>query len=129
MPARVCVLLFSTALLCGQSKDAEVAVHLQKGADAQGRRDLQAAVEEFRKAIALDPSRAEAQARLGMVYQDLGKLPEAASAFEQALKLNPEIPGVGLLLAFTYQGMGKSREAIPYLERALESEAELPVRL
>ena len=86
MSVRACALLFSTALLCGQSKDADVAAHLQKGADAQGRRDLQAAVEEFRKALALDPSRAEAQARLGMVYQDLGKLPQAASAFEQALK-------------------------------------------
>jgi tetratricopeptide (TPR) repeat protein len=106
-----------------------VAAHLQKGADAQGRRDLQTAVEEFRQALALDPSRAESQARLGMVYQDLGKLPQAASAFEQALKLNPGISGVGLLLAFTYQGMGKNREAIPYLDSALETEAELPVRV
>jgi tetratricopeptide (TPR) repeat protein len=129
MPARAWVLLFSTVLLCGQSRDAEVAAHLQKGADAQGRRDLQAAVEEFRKAVALDPLHAEAQARLGMVYQDLGKLPQAAGAFEQALKLNPGFPGVGLLLAFTYQGLGKNREAIPYLENALETEAELPVRV
>jgi tetratricopeptide (TPR) repeat protein len=129
MSARALVLLFSAVFLFAQSRDAEVAAHLQKGADAQGRRDLQAAVEEFRKALTLDPSRAETQARLGMVYKDLGKLPQAASAFEQALKLNPGIPGIGLLLAFTYQGMGKNREAIPYLESALDSEAELPVRV
>jgi tetratricopeptide (TPR) repeat protein len=128
MSARA-LLLLSAALLCAQSRDAEVAEHLQKGAAAQQKRDLQTALGEFRKAIALDPGRAESQARLGMLYQDLGNLPDAASAFERALKLSPGLPGVDLLLAFTYQGMGKNREAIPFLSKALETEAEMPVRL
>src|SRR5215471_12426703 len=121
MWARSLVPVFSALLLLAQSRDAEIAAHLQKGAEALGRRELPVALDEFRKALELDPTRAETQARLGMVYQDLGKLPQAAAAFEQALKLNPDLPGVGLLLAFTYQGMGKNREAIRYLFSTLES--------
>jgi tetratricopeptide (TPR) repeat protein len=129
MYVRAWGLLLWAPLLCGQSRGAEAAAHLQKGVQAQQGRDLQTALGEFRKAVNANPAHAEAQARLGMVCQDLGMLPDAASAFERALALNPGLPGVGLLLGFTYQAMGKHREAMPYLARALDSDAELPVRI
>ena len=123
------VLLVLASLVYGQSRNAEVSAHLKRGTEAQQRREMQLAIEEFRKAIAIDPAQAEVHARLGIVYQDLGQLAEAAVAFEEALKLSPNFPGVGLLLAFTYQGLGKNREAMPYLAKALETETELPVRV
>ncbi|HWB99787.1 MAG TPA: tetratricopeptide repeat protein, partial [Bryobacteraceae bacterium] len=96
---------------------------------AQQRHDAKLAIEEFRQAVALDPARAESHARLGMAYQEFGKLPEAAASLAEALRLDPGLPGVGLLLGFTYQAMGRNREAIPHLGKALETESELPVRV
>lgn len=129
MPLRLSSLLLSAALLYAQSRDAEVAQHLQKGIQAGERRDTKLALAEFRQAVALDPSRAESHARLGMTYQESGMLPEAAASFAQALKLSPNLPGVGLLLGFTYQAMGRNRDAIPHLSKALETESEVPVRV
>ena len=129
VPARALVLLLSVSLLFAQSRDAEIATHLERGAQAQQRRDLKTALTEFRAAATLDPSRAEIQARLGMVYQDQGNLPEAALSFERALKLSPGLPGVGLLLGLTYQSMGNSRAAIPYLATAFGTESQTTVRV
>ena len=52
--------------------------------------DMNAAVEQFREAVRLDPSDAGAQASLGMALAELGRLPEAKACFERALQLNPD---------------------------------------
>ena len=102
---------------------ALIAALLAQGIDPQT--PLRRAEEAVRQA----PGSAEAHARLGMAYQDVGKLPEAVQALEKALQLDPRLPRVGILLAFSYLPLGKYREAVPYLEQALEKEEDVAMRV
>ena len=51
--------------------------------------DYAAAVESFKKALAIDPKNASARSRLGYCYKKLGKRDEAIKAFREALALEP----------------------------------------
>ncbi len=126
---RLCLLLIPAVLLHAQSGKVEAQKHLENGVAAHARNDLETALEEFRQAAALDPDRAEIQARLGMAYRDRGMLSQSAAALERALKLDPNLPGVGLLLAFDYQELGRNQEAVPLLAGAVERETNTAVRV
>lgn len=57
---------------------------------AEGR--AQAAIENCRRALALDPRNIEAYAVLGMAYEQRGDLTAALEAYESVLQLNPDRP-------------------------------------
>ena len=121
--------LLTAALLWGQSREAEIRAHFERAEKAQQQGDLQAAARELQKAIQLNPSEAEAHARLGMIYNRLGKLPESTESYELALRLDPKLPRLNVLLAFNYMAAGRCRDAIPLLAANFEAEADSPVRL
>src|SRR3954471_8419436 len=106
MRVRAALILLSLSLLRADTNQAEYAQHMQKGIEAQQRRQWPVAQEEFSKAVASDPKRAEPHARAGMVYREAGQPRGAAAEFESALRLEPALQTVGLLLAFTYQELG-----------------------
>ena len=56
------VLLVSLALLFGQSE------HVRRGVEAQQRRELQLAIQEFEKAVALFPEYSVALANLAVLW-------------------------------------------------------------
>jgi tetratricopeptide (TPR) repeat protein len=87
-------------------------------------RDFQHAEGEYRAVIGLDPANAEAHARLGMLYQDEGRVLEAVNSLKQALQFDPRLPRVGILLALNYLGLGRYADALPYLEKAFSDEQE-----
>ena len=120
------LLLASVQGTLAQPSDAQVRTHMEAAAAAQARGDLKASVEEYRKAITLDPQHAEAHARLGMAHQNLGDLLRAAASLERALQLNPKLPRAGLLLAFSYLALGRNREAVPHLEAAFATDESRP---
>ena len=103
------ILFGATILLWSRPQDVEVRSHLERAARAKRNGDLKTAAGEYGKALELDPNQAETYALLGMVYQDLGMLPEAMDSLEHALRLNPRLPRVNVLLAFNYIGVGRLR--------------------
>ena len=76
-----------------------------------------------------NPRDAEAQARLGVAYQNAGLLPEAAEALEKSLQLNPALPRVPILLAFVYMSSGRYGDAVPLLRSSFAGEQELEMKL
>ena len=76
-----------------------------------------------------NPRDAEAQARLGIAYQNAGLLPEAAQALEKSLQLNPALPRVAILLAFVYMSGGRYPEAVPLLRSSFAGERELDMQV
>ena len=46
-------------------------------------------MEEFKKAIKLDPGDCKVHNRLGSVYGNMGRYDEAMSEFKKALEINP----------------------------------------
>lgn len=114
--------LLTATLLWSQS------AHLERAEKAQQQGDLQLAAKEFQKAIELNPSHAEAHARLGLVYRRLGMLPEASASLERASRLDPNLPRVNVLLALTYVESGRCRDAVPLLAANFEAEQQPSVR-
>jgi tetratricopeptide (TPR) repeat protein len=115
---RLLVFLFAGLPLLGQTNPRdEVQAHYRNAADAMRLRNLDAAAEEFRAMIQLDPNLAEAHANLGGVYYIQHKYPEASAEFESALKLKPELVKAEDLLGLSEARSGHLDRALPLLEK------------
>jgi superkiller protein 3 len=72
--------------------------------------NVQAAVDHFRRALSLDPGNGDAYHRLGLAYQRLGRLSEAAVALSAATRAAPDSPQPYFALAQVERRRGR-REA------------------
>lgn len=93
-----------------------------------------AAVENYRKALALAPTMPGLEMNLGLAYFKANQFPEAIKAFAVELdKQQPNSPAaqrLTILLGMAHYGMGDYFVAIPYLQRAAEEDPRsLPLRL
>ena len=70
----------------------DVEQHFELGFTLQNIGDLQGAIAEYRAALRLNPSHANAHYNLGVVLQDMGKPTEAAKEFRESLRFLPESP-------------------------------------
>src|SRR5205823_4362276 len=79
--------------------------------------DPQAAVDDFKRVIAIDDSDADTWYFLGTVYSQLKQFPQAIDAFEHALKLNPLHASAQFGLSRAYQQSGDTPHAREHLAR------------
>jgi tetratricopeptide (TPR) repeat protein len=56
---------------------------------------------------------------LGLAYQQMDRLPEAAREFERAIELNPRLVDAHFSLAYVYEKSGRTEEAIAAYERVV----------
>ena len=68
--------------------------------------DLDASVDELRKAITAKPDYAEAYYTLGTVLKQQSKFPAAAEALREAIRLQPDFPGAHTTLAAVLRQLG-----------------------
>ncbi|HET9024889.1 MAG TPA: type IV pilus biogenesis/stability protein PilW [Burkholderiaceae bacterium] len=80
---------------------------------------LAVALDEARRAAAIDPGYAETYGLLGLIYMDMNERGEAEESFQKALRLDP----AGSELANNYGWFlcqtGRERDSIQYFDRAL----------
>src|SRR5437016_9378069 len=79
--------------------------------------DAQAAVEDFKRVIAIDDSDADTWYFLGTVYSQLKQFPQAIDAFEHALKPHPLHASAQFGLSRAYQQSGDTTHAREHLAR------------
>ena len=79
--------------------------------------DPQAAVEDFKRVIAIDDGDADTWYFLGTVYSQLKQFPQAIDAFEHALKLNPLHASAQFGLSRALQQSGDTPHAREHLAR------------
>jgi len=79
--------------------------------------DPQAAVDDFRRVIAIDDSDPDTWYFLGTVYSQLKQFPQAIDAFDHALKLNPLHASAQFGLSRAYQQSGDTPHAREHLAR------------
>src|SRR5262245_61175511 len=102
---------------------------LQIGADRLQRGDKGLALEELKKAVALDPNSAAAHQLLGQAYlmqKTYEAIGEAKSELVQALALDPSLVWARFYLARIYLDLGQPRKAKEQLEAGLNYRPNLP---
>ena len=85
--------------------------------------EVDAGIQEYQKAVALAPSSAPAQARLGSAYAKAGQTEAAVECFLRAMQLEPANPGYYRALARLYEGQGRLDLAIVALRDGVSAAA------
>jgi TolB-like protein/Flp pilus assembly protein TadD len=88
--------------------------------DLPASESIQLAEPMVRRALALDPELAEAQASLGLMLRDKGDKEASIGALEKAIALNPSYSPAHHWLALSFQDLGRLREARSALEAGLK---------
>lgn len=92
---------------CAADPRAEPIVRLAGARVAVARRDFNAALAGYRRAIELDPENPESWYLLGLVYVSTDSLPQAAAALERALELDPGHSSAADILGRVRQRLGR----------------------
>jgi tetratricopeptide (TPR) repeat protein len=108
------------AVLTLDSKNAEAYANL--GVIAFFQRDYQKASQNFRKALAIDPSLAKTQALLGISLERLGDASAGALLEKSFAKLQDKQlrVKVGIELANLYQQRGETERAVPVAQKLVD---------
>jgi len=77
------------------------------------------AIDEWRKALAMNPTDDHANHSLGALLMQTGRLAEAQPLFAQALRTNPDYPNANADLGVVLAASGHMDEAIPHFEKEL----------
>lgn len=106
-------------------KDIQGAIPIQsyKKKWTSGLEDLRSAANEFKEAIRLQPSAADAHFKLGLIYDNMGETDKAIAEYREAMKLDPKGPdgldarnNYALILHFV---QGRTNQAIDELQAVL----------
>jgi len=98
---------------------AAAAEHRQRGLGHLEQGRLDAALAEFRQALALDPRDAVSSDRIGVVLAESGQVEAAAAEFERAIGLDPRLPDPHFHLGLAHDRSGRTQEAIARYHEAL----------
>jgi tetratricopeptide (TPR) repeat protein len=82
--------------------------------------DYEASLAHYTRAVALEPTRANALEGLAWALQASGRTREALAAFERAVQVAPYSPSANVALARAYQRAMRHPEAIAAYERGVQ---------
>jgi tetratricopeptide (TPR) repeat protein len=85
------------------------------------------AIEEYRAALALQPSYPGALNNLGNALGQSGRTAEAIEQYDSALRLEPKYAAAHFNLANTLVGAGRTAEALPHFEETLRIQPDFAV--
>ena len=94
-------------------------VHVALGRVHQGAGEYEAAVQDFNRALALDPRSADAFSGLAGAYSSLGQSKEAESTFQTAIRLRPADWNVHKELGMFFYRHGEYRKSIGQFEEVV----------
>ena len=90
----------------------------------------EAAIDHYRKALALNPAFPGLQMNLGLALFKAASFPEAIKTFSAEIRKHPGDQRLTILLGMAHYGMGDYLVAVPYLKEAASKDPQnLPLRL
>jgi len=92
---------------------------------ANEKKDADAAIKHYRKAIQLYSKYSEAYLAMGLLYLDMGKFDEAQPALQAANDITPSAPGGYFALGTMYNAQKKYDEAEKALTKGLELKSDV----
>jgi serine/threonine-protein kinase len=105
------------------------AAHLALGMVLQDEGNLDSAIDEFRRAITLDPTDDEILRRLALAYDDAGKVLEAETLINDAIKRNPASWVSYNFLGYFYFHHAQYAKAEPLFRAASQLAPDYPLAL
>ena len=97
---------------------------VDNGLELLQKRQYEAAIAEFRKALAMDPSDPTALSNLGVALTSAGRFDEAAAQFRKAIEVEPENFKAHGNLGVALARAGRFNEAVAPLEKAVGLDPE-----
>ena len=88
--------------------------------------DMQKAVDEFKKAIEINPNYADAYHNLANTYQQMNQFDLAVENYQKALSINPQLWQSYQNLAAIYFNQGDFQKALENIQKALEIDPQNP---
>lgn len=76
------------------------------------------AIQEYNKALSIEPDYADARRNLARVYYVQKKFLKAVEHYEKLIELDPQDLDLYMLTASAYEKMGSDTEALEWIERA-----------
>lgn len=107
----------STAQGADTRRRADIRVELAANYYADGRMDL--ALAELDRALAVQPSHADALGLKGLVLMQMGDAKQGEQNLQQAVRIEPDNPRLLNNLGWLICQSGDPQRALPYFERAL----------
>jgi tetratricopeptide (TPR) repeat protein len=102
-----------------QTSEGQIEQSFRAGQQALQRGDFTHAAEQFKNALALDPTLVEAEVNLGLAYQGLFEYDLAVRHLTKGLRQRPNLLGPTVIVGMDYLKLGSPEKSVPYLQRAL----------
>lgn len=110
------------AVVKADRQNAEALAHI--GLLEARQQHLAAAVDFYRRAVAINPELPGLQLNLGLTLFKAAQFPDAIKSFSSEIKKHPGDQRLTILLGMAHFGMADYLVAIPYLQRATERDAQ-----
>lgn len=104
------------------SNPKEAGIHFQVGLSLFEDKEYPKALEEFKKARALDDASAAIRMHVGLAYLKIEKLNEASQEIELACKMQDPFPECWNNLSYVELKRGHPREAATFAQKALQTD-------
>jgi spermidine synthase len=102
------------------NKDVDAIIKL--GTVYQNQGMLDKAIEEFKKAIELDPNSMLAHSNLAYIYEGKEMINEAIAEFKELLRIQPKMPQIHVGLGLLYDKQGLTDDAIAEMKNAIQQD-------
>jgi tetratricopeptide (TPR) repeat protein len=119
-PYLLTTLLVFSLTGCLPSFDPKAEEHFYQGIEYIRQKNTDAAIEEFTKAIEIDPTYSYAYYNRALEYYRIGDLESCLTDYNKAMELEPDNPYWTYERGFLHLKLGNREKAIIDLERAIE---------
>jgi spermidine synthase len=110
-----------------KSNEKDADAHEKLGTLYQNQGELDKAIEEYKKAIGINPNSLSAHSGLAYIYEGQEKFPEAIEQFKELLRIQPNIPQLHVGLGLLYDKQGMLDEAVAEMKKAEQLDTKSPV--
>ena len=123
------ILLLTAGTINAAEKDVELSKHhLKKGVSFIKNEELEKAIDEFKKAIELNPTNSAPYYNLGLCCLRLGRFREAINPLETYVKFHPNRAFAYYNLGYVYAKIGEEDKSLAAYNKALQLNPDLANR-
>jgi tetratricopeptide (TPR) repeat protein len=114
------ILAKETTVSLSPERQAELDLFIKKGDSLLARKYYEDAIQQYRKAVEINPKDAVVQNKIGIAYHQLTNLPMAKKQYDLAKKLNPRYSEAWNNVGTVYYSLKNYKKAIKCYKKSLD---------